>query len=244
MPGAHWQALDGERRARVVVERRPLEAGTGLPSDVAAVASAPGREAYPGDVFDLHSRLLERAASSATPRRRHTHGSADHRDESRRRFRGHPTKVTSITDGQVDLFDNLFNARRAPAVDVGIRRLCRWRGAGEVDEGVAGTSKSSRVIPRARGVRDVRVRARRDLQGPARARPSPGRNRQAAAEQPDACGEAGRRGVRRTKGHSTVFPSRTYVASRPSCSTTRGARTARCWRHCAATQRPTRRGSH
>ena len=51
----------------------------------------PGREAYPGDVFYLHSRLLERAAKlSDEQRRRLAHRAAGHRDQGRRRLRVHP----------------------------------------------------------------------------------------------------------------------------------------------------------
>ena len=59
----------------------------------------PGREAYPGDVFYLHSRLLERAAKL--------------NDDN-------PTNVISITDGQIFLETELFNQGIRPAVNVGL----------------------------------------------------------------------------------------------------------------------------
>src|SRR6186713_1148879 len=81
----------------------------------------PGREAYPGDVFYLHSRLLERAAKlsdengggslTALPIIETKAGDVS---------AFIPTNVISITDGQVYLQDNLFKSGVRPAVDVGI----------------------------------------------------------------------------------------------------------------------------
>jgi F-type H+-transporting ATPase subunit alpha len=80
----------------------------------------PGREAYPGDIFYLHSRLLERAAKL----------SADHGGGSltvlpiAETQAGNlsayiPTNLISITDGQIVLDGRLFNEGQKPAVDVG-----------------------------------------------------------------------------------------------------------------------------
>lgn len=81
----------------------------------------PGREAYPGDVFYLHSRLLERAAKlnkelgggslTALPFIETQAGDVSAYI---------PTNVISITDGQIYLQSDLFNANVRPAVDVGI----------------------------------------------------------------------------------------------------------------------------
>ena len=81
----------------------------------------PGREAYPGDVFYLHSRLLERAAKlndelgggslTALPIIETQAGDVS----------GYiPTNVISITDGQIYLVPELFNSGIRPAIDVGI----------------------------------------------------------------------------------------------------------------------------
>jgi F-type H+/Na+-transporting ATPase subunit alpha len=68
----------------------------------------PGREAYPGDVFYLHSRLLERAAKLSVIETRAGDISAYI-----------PTNVISITDGQIFLDSDLFNAGQRPAIDTG-----------------------------------------------------------------------------------------------------------------------------
>jgi F-type H+-transporting ATPase subunit alpha len=74
----------------------------------------PGREAYPGDVFYLHSppaRARRQATSRRPTARRLADRAADHRDPGRRRVGLIPTNVISITDGQIFLETDLFNAR-------------------------------------------------------------------------------------------------------------------------------------
>jgi len=121
----------------------------------------PGREAYPGDVFYLHSRLLERAAriidSDAVAA-----GMNDLPDSIRHMVKGGgsltalpiietqagdvsayiPTNVISITDGQIFLESNLFNAGIRPAINVGIS-VSRVGGNAQIKpmKKVAGTLK-------------------------------------------------------------------------------------------------------
>jgi F-type H+-transporting ATPase subunit alpha len=92
----------------------------------------PGREAYPGDVFYLHSRLLERAARvNAEWVEKETHGEVKGKTGSLTALpiietqAGDvsafvPTNVISITDGQIFLETDLFNAGIRPAVNAGI----------------------------------------------------------------------------------------------------------------------------
>jgi len=81
----------------------------------------PGREAYPGDVFYLHSRLLERAAKLNNE---HGGGSLTALpiiETQAGDVSGYiPTNVISITDGQIYLEQELFNAGVRPAINVGI----------------------------------------------------------------------------------------------------------------------------
>ena len=101
----------------------------------------PGREAFPGDVFYLHSRLLERAAKlnddlgagslTALPIIETQAGDVSAYI---------PTNVISITDGQVYLEPNLFNAGQRPAVNAGLS-VSRVGGAAQIKamKQVAGT---------------------------------------------------------------------------------------------------------
>jgi F-type H+-transporting ATPase subunit alpha len=81
----------------------------------------PGREAYPGDVFYLHSRLLERAAKLAPE---HGGGSLTAlpiiETQAGDMSAYIPTNVISITDGQIFLEPDLFNAGIRPAANVGL----------------------------------------------------------------------------------------------------------------------------
>jgi len=101
----------------------------------------PGREAFPGDVFYLHSRLLERASKlsdalggcslTALPILETQEGDVSAYI---------PTNVISITDGQIYLENNLFNSGIRPAIDVGLS-VSRVGGAAQIKamKKVAGT---------------------------------------------------------------------------------------------------------
>ncbi|MTI41348.1 F0F1 ATP synthase subunit alpha [Fulvivirga lutimaris] len=121
----------------------------------------PGREAYPGDVFYLHSRLLERAAKITTSQE-----IAEQMNDLPESLKGKvkgggsltalpiietqagdvsayiPTNVISITDGQIFLETNLFNSGIRPAINVGIS-VSRVGGSAQIKsmKKVAGTLK-------------------------------------------------------------------------------------------------------
>ena len=81
----------------------------------------PGREAYPGDVFYLHSRLLERAAKLSDEQGAGSLTALPIIETKAGDVSAYiPTNVISITDGQIYLQDDLFKSGIRPAVDVGI----------------------------------------------------------------------------------------------------------------------------
>ena len=103
----------------------------------------PGREAYPGDVFYLHSRLLERAAKLSDERGAGSLTALPVIETKAGDVSAYiPTNVISITDGQVYLQDNLFKSGVRPAVDVGIS-VSRVGGAAQIKamKSVSGTLK-------------------------------------------------------------------------------------------------------
>ena len=128
----------------------------------------PGREAYPGDVFYLHSRLLERAAKIIQD-----DGVAKNMNDLPEALKGKvkgggsltalpiietqagdvsayiPTNVISITDGQIFLEGNLFNAGIRPAINVGIS-VSRVGGNAQIKsmKKVAGTLKLDQALYR------------------------------------------------------------------------------------------------
>ena len=81
----------------------------------------PGREAYPGDVFYLHSRLLERSAKMSNEEGGGSLTALPIIETQAGDLSAYiPTNVISITDGQVYLESDLFNAGIRPAVNVGL----------------------------------------------------------------------------------------------------------------------------
>ncbi|MDL2314444.1 F0F1 ATP synthase subunit alpha, partial [Desulfovibrio sp. OttesenSCG-928-C14] len=101
----------------------------------------PGREAYPGDVFYLHSRLLERAAKMSDEYGAGSLTALPIIETQAGDVSAYiPTNVISITDGQVYLEPDLFNAGVRPAVNVGLS-VSRVGGAAQIKamKQVAGT---------------------------------------------------------------------------------------------------------
>jgi F-type H+-transporting ATPase subunit alpha len=81
----------------------------------------PGREAYPGDVFYLHSRLLERCANLSDELGSGSMNGLPIIETKANDVSAYiPTNVISITDGQIFLQSDLFAANQRPAIDVGI----------------------------------------------------------------------------------------------------------------------------
>ena len=105
----------------------------------------PGREAYPGDVFYLHSRLLERCAKLSDELGGGSMTGLPIIETKANDVSAYiPTNVISITDGQIFLQSDLFNANQRPAVDVGIS-VSRVGGAAQIKamKSVSGTLKIS-----------------------------------------------------------------------------------------------------
>jgi F-type H+-transporting ATPase subunit alpha len=103
----------------------------------------PGREAFPGDVFYLHSRLLERCAKLSDELGAGSMTGLPIIETKANDVSAFiPTNVISITDGQIFLQSDLFNANQRPAVDVGIS-VSRVGGDAQVKsiKSVSGTLK-------------------------------------------------------------------------------------------------------
>lgn len=101
----------------------------------------PGREAFPGDVFYLHSRLLERASKLSDAEGGGSLTALPIIETQEGDVSAYiPTNVISITDGQIYLETNLFNSGIRPAIDVGLS-VSRVGGAAQIKgmKKVAGT---------------------------------------------------------------------------------------------------------
>ena len=169
----------------------------------------PGREAYPGDVFYLHSRLLERAAKMNDDHKAGSLTALPVIETQANDVSAYiPTNVISITDGQIFLETDLFYQGIRPAVNVGLS-VSRVGSSAQTKamKKVAGTHQGrARAIPRNGGVRAVRFRPRRDHAAPAQPRFAADRAAQAAAILAAEDGRAGLRDLCRRQRLSRSAP--------------------------------------
>ena len=160
----------------------------------------PGREAYPGDVFYLHSRLLERAARLSDELGGGSLTALPLIETQANDVSAYiPTNVISITDGQIFLEADLFNAGIRPAINVGIS-VTRVGGAAQnARDALGGRPPEARhgAVPRPGGLRAVRLRPRPGHQGAARPRLAPSGGAEAAAVSAGPAGGSGGAAVRR-----------------------------------------------
>lgn len=130
-PGLQWLApfagfsmaeyfRDSGRHALIVVDDLSNHAATHR--ELALLMHQPaGREAYPGDVFHLHARLLERAAMLSAPRGGGSLTALPIAQTEAGNLAAYiPTNLISITDGQIVLNEKLFHLGQLPAVDTGL----------------------------------------------------------------------------------------------------------------------------
>ena len=116
--GQHW--MDSGDHALIVYDDLSKQAEAYRQVSL-LLRRPPGREAYPGDVFYLHSRLLERAAKLSDERGAGSLTALPVIETKAGDVSAYiPTNVISITDGQVYLQDDLFKSGVRPAIDVGI----------------------------------------------------------------------------------------------------------------------------
>ena len=174
----------------------------------------PGREAYPGDVFYLHSRLLERAVKLSDEQGGGSLTALPVIETQAGDISAYiPTNVISITDGQIFLESDLFYSGVRPAINVGtsVSRVggnAQTKAMKKVAEPAA---PRPLPVPRARGVRPVRLRARPRDPEAARPRRADGRGAQPEGAPADARRRAGRLDLRRHR-------AATSTGSRPSGS--------------------------
>ncbi|WP_199229495.1 F0F1 ATP synthase subunit alpha [Azospirillum sp. TSO22-1] len=143
-PGLQWLApytaftmaehfRDSGRHALVIVDDLTKHAAVHRQLSL-LLRRPPGREAYPGDVFCLHSRLLERAAKLSPARGGGSLTALPIAETQAGNLSAYiPTNLISITDGQVYLDAKLFHEGQKPAVDVG-RSVSRVGGKAQPPE--------------------------------------------------------------------------------------------------------------
>ena len=127
--GQHW--MENGEHALVVYDDLSKQAEAYRQMSL-LLRRPPGREAYPGDVFYLHSRLLERAAKLSDENGAGSLTALPIIETKAGDISAYiPTNVISITDGQIFLQDDLFKSGVRPAIDVG-QSVSRVGGAAQI----------------------------------------------------------------------------------------------------------------
>ncbi len=189
----------------------------------------PGREAYPGDVFYLHSRLLERAAKLNEDNGSGSLTALPVIETQANDVSAYiPTNVISITDGQIFLETDLFYQGIRPAVNVGLS-VSRVGSAAQTKamKKVAGKIKGELAQYREMAAfAQFGSRPRRHDAAPAQPRRAPDRAPEAAAVLAAADGRAGRGDLRRRQrlSRSAAGQPRARLRGRPAGSLLRRAR--------------------
>ena len=189
----------------------------------------PGREAYPGDVFYLHSRLLERAAKMNEDNGSGSLTALPIIETQAGDVSAYiPTNVISITDGQIFLETDLFYQGIRPAINVGLS-VSRVGSAAQTKamKKVVGLDQArARPVSRNGRVRAVRLGSRRLDAEAAQPRRAPHRAAEAGAVSADADGGAGRLDLRRRQRLHRQHPDhRRGPLREPPCSATCAAST-------------------
>ena len=170
----------------------------------------PGREAYPGDIFYVHARLLERAAKLSPELGGGSLTALPIAETDAGNLSAYiPTNLISITDGQIVLDSRLFAANQRPAVDVGLS-VSRVGGKAQAPALRAASGRlrldysqflELEMFTRFGGIADTRVKATIARGERIRALARPAALRDAAPRRPGrAARGAGRRRVRRRAG--------------------------------------------
>ncbi len=212
--GQHW--MDKGEHALIVYDDLSKQADAYRQISL-LLRRPPGREAYPGDVFYLHSRLLERAAKMSDEFGGGSFTALPIIETKAGDISAYiPTNVISITDGQVFFESDLFYAGVRPAINVG-NSVSRVGGAAQIKamKEVSGTLKIDLAQFRElEAFADLRVRARPGVAASARPWLPPDRAVEAGHQPARACRRAGRRRLRGNEGICRRRPSSRGAALR------------------------------
>ena len=168
---AIYRSLRGVRDGRILPRlqapcagdlRRPLQARGQLPRDLVAAAPSARTRGLSGDVFYLHSRLLERASKLSDKQGGGSLTALPVIETQAGDVSAYiPTNVISITDGQIFLETDLFNSGVRPAVNVGLSVSRVGCGGHQGDQaGWLHAETGLGAVPRTGGVLAIRVRSR------------------------------------------------------------------------------------